>query len=434
MALPVIAVVGKPNVGKSTLFNRILGERKSIVDDSRGVTRDRIYSKSIWGGKEFILIDTGGIDVSDTTFASEVSTQAKIAITEADIIVFVVDGRSDLTAEDLEVAEILHRSNKPVLVAVNKIDDVIYRDNVYNFYELGFSDCYAVSSIHGIGVGEILEKAVNLFAPKTGFEDDSIKFALIGRPNVGKSSILNALLNENRTIVSDIAGTTRDSIHTKFKYNGEYFTAIDTAGIRRKGKVFERVEKYSVIRSKNALNECDVAVLVIDASMGIVEHDKNILGYAIDAGCAVLIVVNKWDLVEKDHRTMKEWEDNLKSHFIYASYAKIIFTSATNKQRLHNILEEVQVCAQNHVRRVQTSHLNNILMNATALHQAPKHHGGRLKVYYGSQVSVGPPTFALFVNDANYAHFSYMRYLENRVREVYDFSGTPIKFVLRNRK
>lgn len=435
MSLPIIAVVGKPNVGKSTLFNRIIGERKSIVDDTRGVTRDRLYAKTVWSGVEFVVIDTGGIDISDSIFASQVVVQAKIAIEEADVIIFCVDGREDITAEDIEVSNILHRSNKPVVLAVNKIDDLIYKENVYNFYELGFQDVFGVSSIHGIGVGDVLQTALEKLPPKTAKQEtDAISFAIIGRPNVGKSSIVNALLNEERVIVSDVAGTTRDTINTNLKYNGQDFVAIDTAGIRRKGRVFDNVEKYSVIRAISALNDCDVAVLVINAEDGIVEHDKNIIGYAMDAGCGLLIVVNKWDLIEKDNSTIKEWEENIRSHFIFASYVNIIFVSALTKKRISRILDEVTICANNHVRRVQTSVLNNILMDATLLNQAPKHNGGRLKIYYGSQVSVSPPTFALFVNDAQFAHFSYMRYIENTIRNHYDFSGTPIRLILRNRK
>lgn len=435
MRKPVVAIVGRPNVGKSTLFNRIIGERMSIVDDSRGVTRDRLYATTSWVGDEFMIIDTGGIEVDENIFSSEIAVQAQIAIDEADVVIFVVNGKDGITTEDYEVANILFKSKKPVVVAVNKTDNVELMQNTYEFYSMGFEQVIGVSSVHGIGIGDLLETVHSYFNFEGEDEEDKgISISFIGRPNVGKSSLVNALVNDNRVIVSDISGTTRDAIDTAFEYNDNKYTLIDTAGIRRRGRIYDSVEKYSVIRSVSALSRSDVAVLVIDASTGIIEQDKNVVGYALDANCAIVVVVNKWDLVEKDNNTVKEWTENIKSHFPFISYSNIIFTSALTRQRIYNILDEVVVCYENYNRRIQTSVLNNVIADATLLNQAPRHNGGRLKIYYASQVSTKPPTFVLFVNEPEYAHFSYMRYIENTVREYFDFSGTPVKFVLRVRK
>ncbi len=435
MRKPVVAIVGRPNVGKSTLFNRIVGERISIVDDSRGVTRDRLYSTSSWVGDEFIIIDTGGIEVDENIFSSEIAVQAQIAIDEADVVVFVVNGKDGITTEDYEVANILFKSKKPIIVAVNKVDNLELTNNVYEFYTLGFEHVIGVSSVHGIGVGDLLETVHSYFKfEDDGDEDKGIQISFIGRPNVGKSSLVNSIVDDNRVIVSDVSGTTRDAIDTDFEYNDQKFTLIDTAGIRKRGKIYDNVEKYSVIRSVSALSRSDVAVIVIDASKGILEQDKNVVGYALEASCAIVFVVNKWDLVSKDNNTVKEWTENIKSHFPFISYSNIVFTSALTKQRIYKILDEVVVSYDNYNRRVQTSVLNNIISDATLLNQAPRHNGGRLKIYYASQVSTKPPTFVLFVNEPEYAHFSYIRYIENTVREYFDFSGTPIKFVLRVRK
>ncbi len=401
MKKPVVAIVGKPNVGKSTLFNRIIGERISIVDDTRGVTRDRLYAKTSWASEEFILIDTGGIEVDNTIFSSEIAVQAQIAIEEADVIIFVVNSREGVTTEDQEVATILYKSKKPVIIAANKVDNFEQSDAVYEFYSLGFENVIAVSSVHGIGVGDLLEcmhSFFNLNSEET-VEDDAISISFIGRPNVGKSSLVNAIVGDKRVIVSEVAGTTRDAIDTPFTYENSDFNLIDTAGIRRKGKIYEKVEKYSVIRSVSALTRSDVAVLVLDAETGIIEQDKNVVGYAIESGCAIVVVVNKWDLIEKDNSTVNTWTELIKSHFPFISYSNIVFVSALTKQRIYKILDEVIIANENHTRRVQTSVLNNIIADATLLNQAPKHNGGRLKIYYASQVSIKPPTFALFVND-----------------------------------
>ncbi len=436
MRKPVVAIVGRPNVGKSTLFNRIIGERMSIVDDTRGVTRDRLYATTSWAGQEFVVIDTGGIEVDGSIFSSQISVQANIAIDEADVIVFVTNVQDGLISEDEDVAQILYKSKKPVIIVANKSDNKELADSMYDFYTLGFEVIIPVSSVHGIGIGDLLE-SVHRFFPsfdEDEEDEDTIAISFIGRPNVGKSSLVNAFLNEERIIVSDIAGTTRDAIDTPFTYDNQKFKLIDTAGIRKRGKIYENVEKYSVIRSLSALSRSDVAILVLDATTGIIEQDKNVVGNAIDSGCAIVVVVNKWDAISKNDDTVKEWTANIKSHFPFISYSNIVFVSALTKQRIHKILDEAILAVENHNRRVQTSLLNNILVDAFVLNQPPSHNGGRLKVYYGSQVSVRPPTFALFVNDPNYAHFSYMRYLENTIREYFDFSGTPIKIVLRHRK
>ncbi|MFV0499133.1 MAG: ribosome biogenesis GTPase Der [Bacilli bacterium] len=436
MKYPVVAIVGKPNVGKSTIFNRIVGERISIVDDTRGVTRDRLYARTSWMGEEFILIDTGGIEVDESIFSSEVAIQANIAIDEADIIIFVVNVRDGLTSEDHEVATLLYKCNKPIILVANKVDNLEQSKDVYEFYSLGFENVIGVSGAHGIGIGDLLEKAHSFF-PKIDYEDideNSISISFIGRPNVGKSSLINSIIGANRVIVSDVAGTTRDATTTPFLYDEQKYNLIDTAGVRKKGKVYENVEKYSVLRSIDALSKSDVAILVLDAQTGIIEQDKNVVGYAIESGCAILVVVNKWDLVKKDNTSVKEWTENIKSHFPFINYSNIIFVSALTKQRIYKILSEVVYCNENRQRRVSTSVLNNIISDATLLNQAPRHNGGRLKIYYASQVSIAPPTFALFVNDTTYAHFSYIRYIENTIREYFDFSGTPVKFVLRLRK
>ncbi len=436
MKKPVVAIVGRPNVGKSTLFNRIIGERMSIVDDTRGVTRDRLYATTSWVGDEFIIIDTGGIEVDQNIFSSEIKVQAQIAIEEADVIIFVVNSRDGLITEDSEVASILYKSKKPVIVAANKVDNVEMSEQIYEFYSLGFEHVIGVSSVHGIGIGDLLEVVHSHFekSDEDGDSENNIAISFIGRPNVGKSSLINAIVGDKRVIVSDIAGTTRDAIDTAFTYEEQDYTLIDTAGIRKRGKIYDNVEKYSVIRSISALSRSDVAILVLDASTGIIEQDKNVVGHAIAANCAVVVVVNKWDTVNKDNNTVKEWSENIKSHFPFISYSNIVFTSALTKQRIYKILDEVVVGYENYNRRVQTSIINNLIADATLLNQAPRHNGGRLKVYYASQVSTKPPTFVLFVNDPVFAHFSYLRYLENTVREYFDFTGTPIKFVLRLRK
>lgn len=436
MKLPVVAIVGRPNVGKSTLFNRIIGERKSIVDDQAGITRDRLYSKTSWAGKEFNIIDTGGIELSEDQFIEQIKAQAELAMDEADVIIYLVNGRDGITTDDYLVADLLYKTKKPIVLAVNKIDDVHLRDNIYEYYSLGFGDPIAVSSIHGIGVGDVLETVVKLFPEKTAveYDEDVVKFCLIGRPNVGKSSLVNALLNENRVIVSNVEGTTRDSIDTQFTYKEEKYVVIDTAGIRKRGKIYEAVEKYSVIRALSAIERSDVVVLLIDASTGIIEQDKRVVSHALEEGKGIVICVNKWDTVDKDDKTMNYWREEIRNNFQFLKFAPIVFLSALTKKRIHSLLPEINKVHTNHQRRVKTSVLNDIIVDATLLNQAPDFNGGRLKIYYATQVAIQPPTMVLFVNDSNFAHFSYMRYLENNLRRTFDFEGTPIKLITRNRE
>lgn len=437
MANPIVAVVGRPNVGKSTLFNRIAGERISIVEDTPGVTRDRIYAHAEWLGKHFSMIDTGGIEMSDQPLLTQIRQQAEIAIDEADVIVFVVDVENGVTDADEQVARILYRSNKPVVLAVNKVDNPERRSDIYDYYSLGLGEPYAVSSVHGIGMGDLLDAVIQRFpdnAPNE--EDNSIHFSFIGRPNVGKSSLVNAILGENRVIVSNVAGTTRDAINTKFKANdGQEFTMVDTAGIRKKGKIYENTERYSLMRSMRAIDGSDVVLVVLNAEEGIRELDKHIAGYAHEAGCGVIIVVNKWDtLKDKDHRTMTDFTNLIRHEFQYLSYAPIIFVSAKTKQRLSQLPALIESVYQHHRQRIQSAVLNDVLMDAIAANPTPTQNGRRLRIYYGTQVAVEPPTFVIFVNDPDLMHFSYERYLENQIRQAFDFSGTPIHLIKRQRQ
>lgn len=435
MAKPVVAIVGRPNVGKSTIFNRIVGERISIVEDIPGVTRDRIYSSAEWLAYDFNIIDTGGIEIGDEPFLEQIRLQAEIAIEEADVIIFLVNGREGVTAADEEVAKILYKSKKPVVLGVNKIDNPEMRSEIYDFYALGFGEPIPISGSHGLGIGDLLDEAANHF-PKSDvndYDEDIVKFSLIGRPNVGKSSLTNAILGEDRVIVSSIAGTTRDAIDSNFKYNGKEYVIIDTAGMRKKGKVYETTEKYSVLRALRAIERSDVVLVVIDGEEGIIEQDKHIAGYAHEAGRAVIIVVNKWDAVEKDEKTMKEFEQNIREHFLFLSYAPIVFLSAKTKKRIHTLMPMIDVASENHSRRVQTTILNEVIMDAIAMNPAPTDKGKRLKVYYTTQVAVKPPVFVVFVNDPELMHFSYQRFLENRIREAFGFEGTPIKIYARER-
>jgi GTP-binding protein len=436
MPNPVVAIVGRPNVGKSTIFNRIAGERISIVEDVPGVTRDRIYSSGEWLNRKFNIIDTGGIDIGDEPFLAQIREQAEIAIDEADVIIFMTNGRDGVTAADEEVAKILRRSNKPVVLAVNKIDNPEMRENIYDFYTLGFGEPYPISGTHGLGLGDLLDAVVAHF-PKheqEGYEEDVIKFCLIGRPNVGKSSLVNAILGEERVIVSDIAGTTRDAVDTHFTREGQEYVIIDTAGMRKRGKVYESTEKYSVLRALKAIERSDVVLVVLNAEEGIVEQDKKIAGYAHEAGRAVVIVVNKWDAIEKDDKTLIEFERKIRDHFQFLDYAPIVFVSAKTKQRLHKLLPTIQMVSENHAMRVQTNVLNEVIMDAVAMNPTPTHNGQRLKIYYATQVAVKPPTFVIFVNDPELMHFSYERFLENRIRDAFGFEGTPIKLIARPRK
>jgi GTP-binding protein len=436
MPNPVVAIVGRPNVGKSTIFNRIAGERISIVEDVPGVTRDRIYSSGEWLNRKFNIIDTGGIDIGDEPFLAQIREQAEIAIDEADVIIFMTNGRDGVTAADEEVARILRRSNKPVVLAVNKIDNPEMRENIYDFYTLGFGEPYPISGTHGLGLGDLLDAVVAHFPKQEqeDYEEDVIKFCLIGRPNVGKSSLVNAILGEDRVIVSDIAGTTRDAVDTNFTREGQEYVIIDTAGMRKRGKVYESTEKYSVLRALKAIERSDVVLVVLNAEEGIIEQDKKIAGYAHEAGRAVIIVVNKWDAIEKDDKTLIEFERKIRDHFQFLDYAPIIFVSAKTKQRLHKLLPMIQMVSENHAMRVQTNVLNEVIMDAVAMNPTPTHNGQRLKIYYATQVAVKPPTFVIFVNDPELMHFSYERFLENRIRDAFGFEGTPIKIIARPRK
>ncbi|WP_409270484.1 ribosome biogenesis GTPase Der [Neobacillus sp. SCS-31] len=436
MVKPTVAIVGRPNVGKSTIFNRIVGERISIVEDIPGVTRDRIYSSAEWLTHDFNIIDTGGIDIGDEPFMEQIRHQAEIAIEEADVIIFLVNGREGVTAADEEVAKILYKTKKPVVLAVNKIDNPEMRADIYDFYTLGFGEPFPISGAHGLGLGDLLDEAAKHF-PKfenDEYPEDAIKFSLIGRPNVGKSSLVNALLGEERVIVSNIAGTTRDAIDSVYEHEGQEYVIIDTAGMRKKGKVYESTEKYSVLRALRAIERSDVVLVVLDAEEGIIEQDKKIAGYAHEAGRAVVIVVNKWDAIEKDEKTMKEFEEKIREHFQFLDYAPIVFLSAKTKKRVQTLLPVINMVSENHAMRVQTTILNDIIMDAVAMNPTPTDKGRRLKIYYTTQVAVKPPAFVVFVNDPEMMHFSYERFLENRIRDAFGFEGTPIRIYARERK
>jgi GTPase len=436
MAKPVIAIVGRPNVGKSTIFNRIVGERISIVEDIPGVTRDRIYSSAEWLNHDFNIIDTGGIDIGDEPFLEQIRQQAEIAIDEADVIIFLTNGREGVTSADEEVAKILYKAQKPVVLAVNKIDNPEMRSQIFDFYTLGFGDPFPISGSHGLGLGDLLDEAARHFPNRQtkDYDEDVICFSLIGRPNVGKSSLVNAILGEERVIVSDISGTTRDAIDSSLTYTGQRYVIIDTAGMRKKGKVYETTEKYSVLRALRAIERSNVVLVVINAEEGIIEQDKKIAGYAHEAGRAIVIVVNKWDAVEKDEKTMKEFEQKIRDHFLFLSYAPIVFLSAKTKKRIHTLMPLINTANENHSRRVDTSILNDVIMDAVAMNPTPTDNGRRLKIYYTTQVSVKPPTFVVFVNEPELLHFSYERFLENRIRDAFGFEGTPIKIFPRARK
>lgn len=431
--MQTVCLVGKPNVGKSSIFNRLIKENKSIIMDTPGVTRDRIYGKVEYNNKRFHLIDTGGISLEDDDFQKDILAQATLAIDEADLVLFVVDGIEDIDASDRKVAEILHRTSKPVIVVVNKLDNDKRKDNLYNFYELGFSELIAVSASHNIGINELVNTITKDLPEEDIVDDNTIKFSIIGRPNVGKSSLINAILNEDRAIVSDIAGTTRDAIDTKFKYNHEDITVIDTAGMRKKGKIYESVEKYSLIRSLKAIDRSDVCVLVIDASTGIIEHDKHIASYALDAGKGIVICVNKWDTINNPDSDIRHWKEEIKNEFQFIPYAHVVFLSAKTKKRVSTLMPEVINAYNNNRKEVKTSLLNNIIMEAVSLHEPPSYKGKRLKIYFVSQTGNCPPKFTFSVNNKGLVHFSYERYLENQIRNNIDFDGTPIILQFKNK-
>ena len=435
MKLGTVAIVGRPNVGKSSVFNRIAGDKLAITDDVSGITRDRLYANCEWLDQEFSLIDTGGIEISNAAFMEEIRAQAELAMNEADLIVFVVDGRVGITNGDQDVIKVLHRYNKPILVAANKIDDIKFIDNIYEFYNLGVDEVFPISALHGIGIGDLLDAIVkNLPEKKLKRYENTLEFCLIGQPNVGKSSLTNAILGTERVIVSDVPGTTRDAIDTPFIRDGESYVVIDTAGIRKQGKIYENAEKYSVLRAIKAIERSSVVLLLLDGTKPIEEQDKRVAGYAAEYNKAVIIVVNKWDAVEKTDKSMKEYTEKIRSHFLFLSYAPIVFVSALKNQRVHLLFEEIKKVYENYQRRVQTNVLNDVLLDATIMNQAPVFNGDRLKVYYGTQVETAPPSFVLFVNDANYMHFSYQRYLENKLREAFELEGTPIKIILRKKE
>lgn len=434
MKTGTIAIVGRPNVGKSTLFNRIAGERLSIVEDIPGVTRDRIYSSADWTGNHFQIIDTGGIQLEDQPFQEEIRAQVQIAIEEADVILMVCNGKSGMSDDDRYIAGLLQRSKKPIVLAVNQIDDTTRMMNIYEFYNLGIGDPIAVSGVHGIGVGDVLERCVELLPEENkNTRKEGIHIAVIGEPNVGKSSIVNAILREDRSIVSNIQGTTRDAIDTPFRFNGKPYVVVDTAGIRKRGRVYESVEKYSVLRAMSAIEKCDVALFLIDGEKGIREQDKHVAGYAYEAGKPMIIVVNKWDAVEKDEHTMVEFEEKVRNEFAYLSYAPILFVSAKTRQRVDTIIPEVDRVFENSTRRVSTNILNEVIADSQITTPAPARNGKRFRIYYATQVAIQPPTFVLSCNEPKLMHFTYQRFIENTLRRAFDFEGTPIHIIARKK-
>lgn len=434
MADAIVAIIGSPNVGKSTIFNRILGTRHSIVDDEPGITRDRIYAKTSWLNKNFTIIDTGGIEIENRPFQEQIRTQAQMAIDEADVIVFITDGKVGVTSDDRMVAKMLYKIDKPVILAVNKIDDSMELSNLSDFFKLGLGEPIAISGSHGIGVGDMLDKIIEKLPEQEENEPiDAITFSIIGRPNVGKSSLLNAILNDERVIVSDISGTTRDSVDTPFVKNDIKYVAIDTAGLKKRGQIYEAIDKYAAMRALSAIERSEIVLLVINAEEGIKEQDKHIVSYAIDANKAIIIVVNKWDAVKKDQNTMDEFTKEIRKQFQFLDFAPIVYVSAKNKTRIEKIFIQIQFVYEAYKKRIPTNVLNEIMQDAQMMNEAPNFNGGRLKIIFANQVDVAPPTFVLFVNNPKFVHFSYQRYLENRLRASYDFDGTPIKFILRQR-
>ena len=434
MPLGLVAFVGAPNVGKSTLFNRILGKRLSIVEDTPGVTRDRLYGTAEWLTRKFSVVDTGGIEIANAPFQTEIRAQAELAMAEADVIVFVVDGKTGLSSDDKQVARLLYKSNKPIILVVNKIDNVDLVADASEFYALGLGDPMVVSGSHGIGIGDLLDKIVSLLPEEEEEEyPDAITFSFVGRPNVGKSSLTNAILGENRVIVKDIAGTTRDSIDTPFTVDGNNYVAIDTAGLVKRGKIYEAIDKYAAIRALAAIDRSQVAVLVIDASTGIIDQDRHVCGYALEAKKGIVIVVNKWDLAPKGMQ-QQDFEAEIRKRFKFVDFARVVFVSAKSGRGLDKILPAIEEAYESANRRVPTSILNQIINDAQTMNPTPEFNHGRLKIVFASQVAVNPPTFVFFCNSPEFAHFSYTRYLENRLRDSFNFTGTPFHIIYRERK
>ena len=432
MPRTIVAIVGTPNVGKSTIFNRLIGDRRAIVDDEAGITRDRLYGTASWLNKTFTLIDTGGIEIENKPFQEQIRMQANIAIEEANIIVFVTDGRLGVTKDDRMIAKILQKTKKPVILVVNKIDEGAFAPSAAEFYSLGIGEPIPVSGLHGVGIGEILNRIVDKVTDdEEEIEEEVITFSLIGRPNVGKSSLANAILNQERVIVSDISGTTRDSIDTPFNRDGQDYVVIDTAGLKKKGKIYEAIDKYSAIRALKAIERSEIVLLVIDGYAGITDQDKHVIQYATDLHKAIIIVVNKWDIVDKDTNTMSSFTKEIRKEYKFLDYAPIVFLSALTKRRVDTLFEALKMVHEAYHTRIKTSLLNDVIQEAQVMNLAPDFNGGRLKIYFASQVSTAPPHIVLVVNNPEFIHFSYKRYLENKLRETFNFEGTPIKISLK---
>ena len=434
MGLGVVAIVGSPNVGKSTIFNRIVGRRRAIVDDQPGVTRDRLYETAEWLDRSFRLVDTGGIEIADRPFQEQIRVQTQLAIDEADVIIFVVDGKKGISKDDRFIAKMLFKTNKPIIIAVNKIDNQDMLLGLGEFYSLGLGEPIAVSGEHGIGIGDVLDKIIKVLPKVEEVQyDDAITFSIIGRPNVGKSSLVNAILKKERVIVSDIVGTTRDSIDTKLTRDGQDYVVIDTAGLKKRGKIYESVDKYSMLRALAAVDRSEIVLLVIDANEGIIEQDKHVVSYAIEKKKAIIIVVNKWDLIKKEQNTQSNFEKEIRKQFQFLEYAPIVFVSAKTTSKVDNIFDKINMVHQAYDTHISTSLLNQVVQDAQMMNEAPDFNGGRLKIYFVNQANSCPPTFVLFVNKPRYAHFSYLRYIENRLRDSFNLDGTPIEIVLRER-